>query len=284
MAEILTSLVNVKAWADISTDNDDVLLNRLIAQQSRSILSYIERPVLSLKTFTDIYNGHGTDTQYLKNFPVLSVSAVQVGYMSIFPFQVPPVPSPSGPYGLGFVVDPWDGTPPGYQQAVRLRGYSFTPGKGNVQITYQAGFVAQNEAQTVPAGSYQVIPNQTYGNFNVDNGVTYASTGVALTAVANSPATGQYVPPVISPVLSTTPFYQFAAGDSAANVLINYSYVPADLEEACIEMVAERYSYRGRIGVVSKSLGGQETMSYSQKAMPDSIKMMLQPYKKVILV
>ena len=100
-----------------------------------------------------------------------------------------------------------------------------------------------------------------------------------MTAVAASPATGQYIAPT-----SSNCFYQFAAGDVNAAVLISYSYVPADIEDACINIVGERYSYKSRPGLVSKSLGGQETMSYSQKDMPDYITTMLQPYKRVIQV
>jgi hypothetical protein len=49
-------------------------------------------------------------------------------------------------------------------------------------------------------------------------------------------------------------------------------------------MVVERYSYKNRPGMVSKSLGGQETMSYSQKDMPDYLRSTLQPYRRVLPV
>jgi len=49
-------------------------------------------------------------------------------------------------------------------------------------------------------------------------------------------------------------------------------------------MVGERYRYKNRISEVSKSLGGQETMALSQKDMPDFIRTLLQPYKRVIPV
>ena len=61
-------------------------------------------------------------------------------------------------------------------------------------------------------------------------------------------------------------------------MLVSYSYIPADIEDACINMVAERYNYKSRIGYISKSLGGQETVTFSQKDMPDFIRTLLQPY------
>ena len=141
-----------------------------------------------------------------------------------------------------------------------------------------SGFVIQNEAQTVPGSVYQITPKAPNGSFAVDQGVTYAN-GTAMTAVTSSPATGQYIAPT-----ATNAFYQFAAGDANAAVLISYSYIPADIEDACINMVGERYSYKGRIGYVSKSLAGKETVTFSQKDMPAFISTMLQPYKRVVLV
>ena len=51
------------------------------------------------------------------------------------------------------------------------------------------------------------------------------------------------------------------------------------IEQACIEIVAERYRYRSRIGQVSQSLGGQETASYKLDALTDVIKTRLNPYR-----
>jgi hypothetical protein len=63
-----------------------------------------------------------------------------------------------------------------------------------------------------------------------------------------------------------------------------YSSIPADIAQACIELVALRYRERTRIGEVSKSLGGAETVTYAQKDMSDAIKTLLQQYRMVIPV
>jgi Phage gp6-like head-tail connector protein len=60
-----------------------------------------------------------------------------------------------------------------------------------------------------------------------------------------------------------------------------YGTVPPDLAQACIELVALRYRERTRIGEISKSIGGAETTSYSQKDMSDSIKTLIQQYRIV---
>jgi hypothetical protein len=58
-----------------------------------------------------------------------------------------------------------------------------------------------------------------------DQGVTYASTGLPLIAVASSPALGQYS-------VSAGGAYTFASADSAAGVLISYTYTAATTGEA----------------------------------------------------
>ena len=57
--------------------------------------------------------------------------------------------------------------------------------------------------------------------------------------------------------------------------------MPAEIEQACIEVIAIRYKERDRIGQVSKSIGG-ETVSFSQKDFPDSVRTILNNYKKVV--
>lgn len=60
-----------------------------------------------------------------------------------------------------------------------------------------------------------------------------------------------------------------------------YATIPPDVAQTCIELVALRYRERTRIGEVSKSMGGQETVSYSQKDMSDPIKTLLLQFRMV---
>lgn len=264
----LTTLSAVKSWAGVTTTNDDALLAQLIGDASRFVLNYLQRPTLFQYLFNDIYDGLGGHRQILRHWPVVSVALVTVDDIT--------VPALSGMPGSGFALEPWDGFPPGRPQAVSLRGYAYNRGFSNVSIIYTAGFVVQNEAQTVPAsGSHAVAVNAPLGGWGADQGVIYASGG-ALALVASNPAQGQYA--------VNNGVYTFAAADANAQVLISYSYVPTDVGHACMELAAERYRYRNRIGETSKSLGGQQTMAFSQKDMPDFIRTLLQPYRRVIMV
>ena len=105
--------------------------------------------------------------------------------------------------------------------------------------------------------------------------MTYAATGAPLTAVSASPGAGQYV------VSAGT--YGFSATDAGQSVSISYGYVPQDIAQAALELAAERFRAAERIGLKSKSIGGQETIAYDTSAMSAPIQAMLQPYKRVIL-
>ena len=67
------------------------------------------------------------------------------------------------------------------------------------------------------------------------------------------------------------------------NVVVTYTAgypsVPADIAQACIELVCQRYRERSRIGEVSKALGGGETVTYSQKDLSDDVKTILSQYR-----
>jgi len=264
----LTTLERVRDWVGVTSSNNDLVLTRLVDETSRFILSYIQRPTLFQYIFSDIYDGNCQRVQTLRHWPVQSVALVTVDGNTI--------PASSGPQSSGFALEPWDGFPPGRPQSVVLRGHEFARGNSNVNIVYTTGFIVNGEAQTVPASTnYTLAAKAPYGSFGADIGVTYAN-GVPLAFVQGVPAAGQYG------VSGGT--YSFAAADAAAPVLLSYSYIPADIEHACMELTAERYRYKNRIGEISKSLGGQETMAFSQKDVPDYIKLLLQPYRRVVLV
>ncbi|HEY3910381.1 MAG TPA: hypothetical protein VGM07_10860 [Stellaceae bacterium] len=60
-----------------------------------------------------------------------------------------------------------------------------------------------------------------------------------------------------------------------------YPATPPEIAQACIELVALRYRERTRIGEVSRSVGGGETVSYAQRDMSPSIATLLQQYRVV---
>lgn len=293
----LTSLANVRAWLNISTDTDNGLLNRLIAEASRLVLNYLQRSDLGLTAITETISGQNTPKVQLRNWPITSVASLTINGIVI--------PQSASPNAFGWALEPVYGSIAGRPQMLGVvaaggwpvsgyasgygevayrqpNGYNrpFCQGVANIAVNYSYGYCTQAEAQTIPTSApYNITPFGSYGSWSGDLGVTYAN-GTALTQIANgAPTAGQYVAPYLggnTPI----PYYIFAAADTGSAVLLNYNYVPYDLEQAAIEIVGERYKYRSRIGEASKTLGGQETASYMVKdALTAAIKARLDPYR-----
>lgn len=265
----LTTLVRVQLWLPGSgTAANPLLSSVVIPDASRMIINKLNRARLFLQTFTRIIDAVGNYQIVLPDYPVLGITSVQMGSALVQPFplptpgQAPPLPQLTLAGYSGYRFVPWMGDLPGDPAVVEMVGGVFWRGVQNVKVTYQAGYAIQNEPQVVPATPFQVTVNQPQGIWCRDGGVTY-SNGTALVAVTGTPAGGQYVPPLDPPsTLAALGQYTFSAADSGRTVLITYSFVPSDLEMACIQQVGEVFSYRDRIGQLDKTLGGQETIRY----------------------
>jgi hypothetical protein len=98
-----------------------------------------------------------------------------------------------------------------------------------------------------------------------------------------TPSTGLIAGYVFSPTQLALRGYQFTR--RAQNVVVTYTAgypaTPPEIAQACIELVALRYRERTRIGEVSRSVGGGETVTYAQKDMSAPIATLLQQYRVV---
>jgi hypothetical protein len=117
-----------------------------------------------------------------------------------------------------------------------------------------------------------------------------------VTAISSVSVDGSPITPPIAPTSGIWSGYVFNQTGIALrgytfprrmqNVVIAYTAgftaVPPEIRQACVELVCLRYKERTRIGEVSKSLGGHETVSYSQKDMSDDIKTALNQIKRVV--
>lgn len=263
----LTTLADVKAWLGRGDTNSDALLAALITRASRAVCSYLQRPILLPRSITEIRGGTGTNTLLLREWPVLSVASLTIDGIAI------PQASTQQP---GWTLEGWSGAPPGRPQALSLRGGSFGSPLGrnvaNVEVTYQAGYQITAEPQTVSEGIAEVLA--PYGEWASDMGVCYAD-GVPLAKVAGAPARGQYA------LDAEAGTYDFNAADNGQAVTITYGYVPTDIADACIELVAERYKYSQRVGEKSHSLAGNETVSFDTTRFTPLIVSLLAPYRAI---
>lgn len=265
-ANDLCTLADVKGWLGRSDANSDAVLTALVARTSRQVLSYLRRPTVLPHAVNEIRDGTGGETLVLREWPVLSISALAIGAQAV-------LPAPSST-ACGFLLEPWSGVPPGRAQTLALNGFCFAREAQNVSIAYRAGYQIGAEAQTVANGTVTVVA--PYGSWAADGGVTYAN-GVALVQASGAPAVGQYQ---LAPDASGT--YNFNAGDNGQSVLVTYGYVPADLADATIELVGERFKYAQRIGETSHGLGGNETVAFDNARFTPLVTQLLAPYRHVL--
>lgn len=289
----LTTLLRAENWLLGTNSNSSTILSQLITACSASIRTKLNRGTLFSKSFTRTFDGTGTYQLVLPDYPVTSVASIQMDAAII---QASPLPNPTTglppepAVGYGYRFVPWEGSLPGQNSVLEFQNGFWRFGAQNIKVTYTAGYLISGEAWTIPSspGPYVVTTLQQLGVQCLDNGVTYAASGIALTPVANTSllGPGKYVPPP-----DTTPgLYVFSSSDSGAAILISYSFIPADLEEACIQYVAERWSYRGRVGEESKSLGGQESVRFLRGGMrgqmfpelPPEVESLIWPYVNVV--
>lgn len=274
-ASDLAALGDVKTWLAGSSgigSSDDVLLGRLITDVSGAIAAYLGRPALTPHTYSERLDGKGKTRMFLRHYPALQVASLVIDNVAL---PQAAAPAAGAPLGKGYLLEPWDGFPPGRPQALDLFHATFRRGRQNVAVSYNAGYAVVGETQTVPTapGPYAVTAAAPFGPWASDQGVTY-NNGTPLTAVAGTPSAGQYN--------VSAGAYTFSAADAGASVLMAYGYIPAAINNACIEWVAERYRYRTRIGQSAQTVQGQMTSAYSLKDMPDFVRASLDPYRAVV--
>lgn len=259
----LTTLENVRDWlsgqSPISTDND-ALLKRLITSASTFVLGYINRQI-AVASYDEMYDSGGLNFISLRQWPVRDVSSIQFGGC-----EITQQATGNPPIG-GWLISP--------PTRLEVRGYHFPRGRSTVRVQYQAGYYVSSdkvqgspEPQTVPATGDPVVTTNLVWLGNLS--VTLAD-GTPLTAVPSAPGPGQYS------VASGA--YTFNAAQAGAAVLLDYSCVPPDLEQAVIELVGERFRHRDRIGLNSKNLPTGETVSFLVKDMSDNVRLVLEQYQ-----
>lgn len=269
MSERLTTLEAVKAWLEITTDTADTQLIRLIEAASQFALNYMNRDGFAAQEYTENFKGNGKHYQLLRNWPILDVSAVGVDGKVIQPSTIGTAGKPGDGY---FLSDPRSAP-----QSVELYGWAFWY-RSPCQIIYRAGFEISQE-MTIPTPSGDPLPTVVYltptagGQWVGDISVSIDDTPA--TEVDGDPSAGEYS-------VDDWGTYSFSADDAGKTADITYSYAPMDVAQGVTELIGEWYRRKDRIGLLSKTLGGQETVTFMQADMNDSIRGMLQPYRNVV--
>ena len=265
----LCTLAQVQGWLpNAITSAAEAELSALITSASGAILSDLQRGPIYSRPVVDTFNGVGQCRQMLRYYPVTSVQSLTIGQSTI-------TQSTISPYTCGWVLEPWDGFLPGKPQMLDLRGREYWPGIQNIVVTYTAGYKVTAEPMV---GAASVMALQLNGPWSVDGGVTYASTSIALSYTTTSP------PTVTGTYNVAAGIYQFAPGDYTVALLASYSYVPSPLNQACIEVVGEAYSYLKRIGQRSHTQPGPISVAFDLTRFTKAAQWMTLPYRMVVPV
>lgn len=275
----LTTVATLSAY--LTNAPSSVVAAGLITRISRMVLTELNRSTLIPKDYSQQFNGTGTSSLVLPNWPLLSLDSLYInGVAQNLATQDNDVLI--SPYGYRF--QPWDTVPPGNPAVLEFVGGAYLwPGGQNVVVSYRAGYRVTEEAQTIPLapGPYTLAPMAPYGIWATDEGVTYANGTPLIAITSGTPLAGQYLPP--APDLSTPRLvYTFNAADAGLGVLLSYGFVPADVEQAVLEFIMDRAAYRLRPGLRSQSLAGQETIAYDLSPLSRFVSEALGGYKSVL--
>ena len=187
-ASDLAVLADVKAWLSGSSgigSSDDTLIARLITDVSGAITAYLGRPSLVPRPVAERLDGNGKVRMFLRHYPALQLTSLAIDNLAV-PAAV--TPAAGAPFTKGYLLETWDGLPPGRPQALDLFHITFRRGRQNIVVGYNAGYAVEGESAGVPAapGPYTVTVAVPFGPWAGDAGVTY-SNDAALVAVTGTP-------------------------------------------------------------------------------------------------
>ena len=268
MTERLTTLQAVKDWLGITTDTTDAQLIRVIDAASQFALNYMSRASLQAMTYTMNFRGNGKEQQLIRQWPVISITSLSICGRSIPAATISPTGLPSNGYFLN--VD--DRAAPPSLELYNFCYQLYAP----CQVVYLAGYQTTNPYTFAANTGYNTYAPQNSGQWTQDLGVTLNGVPMVL-VTTETPAEGQYY-------VDAWGNYTFNDADAEQSIVISYSYAPWDIAFGVTEIIGEWYKRKDRIGQLSKSLGGQETVSFTNADMNDAVKSMIQPYRNVVPV
>jgi uncharacterized phiE125 gp8 family phage protein len=118
----LANTSDLRDWLRINNNNEDSLLDRLITAVSANVESYLNRKIL-VASYTEWYDGTGTDRLLLTQYPVTAVQSVMMDGVT--------VSAAADATSTGWSFD---------DVGIFYQFGKFTRNRQNVKVTYTAGY------------------------------------------------------------------------------------------------------------------------------------------------
>lgn len=264
----LTTIEAVKTWLSIETTTPalDTLLSRMISAASETVLQYMNRTTLALREVTETYDTwDGAPQIVLKSWPVHSIASVV--------YQNRPIEPSNTPGSMGYRLQDIENAQGG-QQLLSFIGYRLCRERQSMTVTYSAGYV-RDETRELPeaAEGAATVAITTYNAMIQDLGVLYDGDPL-VKVTTGTPTAGQYR-------VSQNGTYTFPASMAGDEVVIRYSYVPSAIEDTVIQLIGKRFAGKSSQGYLSKTLGGQETVTFDKSDLSPQLRDNLMTFKRV---
>src|SRR6202043_3914935 len=118
---------------------------RVLFRSSGAIAAYLGRPSLTPRLFMERPDGNDKTRLFLRHYPVLQVVTLLIDTVVV------PAAAPAGtPSAKGYLLEAWDGLPPGRPQALDVFRTFYRKGRQNIVVDYTAGYAVESEAASVP--------------------------------------------------------------------------------------------------------------------------------------
>lgn len=229
----LTTVAKVKSYLHITGSEDDTLIGNLIARMSDEMETFCNRKFLS-QAFTEVYDGNGLTSLQLDNFPITRITRIAIGERNAMTLK---------------------------NTASDASSATVEVLSNSLRIIVTGGASASDQSYDLTNASYDTIAEVVAAINSFGNGwtATVLSTYAAFVSVDLIDRFAAYaldsLVTLSIPAKSKTDYTVDAArgelyvSDGFAkgyqNVYVDYtagySTIPDDLEEICLEMVAEVY-------------------------------------------
>lgn len=140
----LVSLAEAKEFLKVTGVGDDTILNHLINGVSQWVSGYLKRCLVS-KAHTEYYSGDGEMEIQLRNYPIISVTSINIDALRVF--------DASNAVDVSANIIIKKGV--GLLRAFNLM-YGFTAGESNIKIVYVAGYTVATDGGSTGTMPYTI--------------------------------------------------------------------------------------------------------------------------------